>query len=295
MQLTSEQIEAYRRDGFIVIENVLSADEVQVLRDVTDAFVERSRSVSAHDDVFDLEPDHSARVPRVRRIKTPHLHHEVYARTMRHPAILAVLRQLVHPALRFDGAKLNMKEAGGGAAVEWHQDWAFYPHTNDDMAAVGIMMDDCAVENGPLLCIPGTHKGPVYDHHSDGVFCGAIDPKATDLDFDAARPCVGPAGSISVHHVRVVHGSAQNVSDKTRRLLLYQYHAADAWPLLAASQPADDAAFSAAPLCGDFDPVAPRMEALPVRLPLPKPTHAGSIYEIQRGLNDGYFKKAAAS
>ena len=32
--------------------------------------------------------------------------------------------------------------AGFGAAVEWHQDWAFYPHTNDDLAAVGVMMDD---------------------------------------------------------------------------------------------------------------------------------------------------------
>ena len=35
-----------------------------------------------------------------------------------------------------------MKSAGYGAPVEWHQDWAFYPHSNDDLAAVGIMLDD---------------------------------------------------------------------------------------------------------------------------------------------------------
>jgi hypothetical protein len=45
--------------------------------------------------------------------------------------------------VRFDTGKLNMKSAGYGAPVEWHQDCAFYPHTNDDLAAVGIMLDDC--------------------------------------------------------------------------------------------------------------------------------------------------------
>ena len=44
-----------------------------------------------------------------------------------------------------------------GSPVEWHQDWAFYPHTNDDLLAVGVMLDDMELENGPLLVLPGTH------------------------------------------------------------------------------------------------------------------------------------------
>ncbi len=79
---------------------------------------------------------------------------------MRHGAILEILRELIGPAIRFDTSKLNMKSPGYGAAVEWHQDWAFYPHTNSDLCAVGVMMDDCGIENGPLLCIPGSHRGP---------------------------------------------------------------------------------------------------------------------------------------
>ena len=39
-------------------------------------------------------------------------------------------------------SKLNTKFEKGGSAVEWHQDWAFYPHTNDDVLAVGVMLDD---------------------------------------------------------------------------------------------------------------------------------------------------------
>ncbi|HRY27240.1 MAG TPA: phytanoyl-CoA dioxygenase family protein, partial [Geminicoccaceae bacterium] len=97
MQLSAEQIETYRRDGFIVVENVLSPAEVEELRQVTDAFVAKARFVQTHDDVYDLEPSHSATEPRVRRIKTPHLQHDAYARIARHPAILAILQDLVHP------------------------------------------------------------------------------------------------------------------------------------------------------------------------------------------------------
>jgi ectoine hydroxylase-related dioxygenase (phytanoyl-CoA dioxygenase family) len=231
----------------------------------------------------------------VRRIKTPHAWDPVYDGVMRHPKILAILQQLVHPSIRFDTSKLNMKAAGYGAAVEWHQDWAFYPHTNDDLAAVGVMMDDCTLENGPLLCVPGSHKGPVYDHHSDGYFCGAIDPETPGLALDTARPCVGPAGSISIHHARTIHGSALNTSDRMRRLLLFQYRAADAWPLVGAQQPKSWEAWQALMLIGDDDPVVPRATAVPVRLPLPEAKHAGSIYENQRGLKKSYFGMAPAA
>ncbi len=134
--LTKVQIEEYNETGAIVVPDVLSVDEVQLLRRVTDEFVQRARGLAAHDEIYDLEDSHTPDSPRVRRIKAPHLHHAEYARLMRHPKILAVLRDLWGPDIRFDTAKLNMKSAGYGAPVEWHQDWAFYPHTNDDLAAL---------------------------------------------------------------------------------------------------------------------------------------------------------------
>lgn len=289
------EVERYRRDGFLVVENVLSPAEVAELRAVTDELVEKARAVRTHDEVYDLEDSHSPEEPRVRRIKTPHKVHPVFDRVMRHPNILAILQKLVAPTIRFDTSKLNMKAAGYGAAVEWHQDWAFYPHTNDDLAAVGVFMDDVALENGPLLCIPGTHKGPIFDHHDDeGCFCGAMDPARREVDYEAAVPCLGPAGSISIHHARTVHGSAVNTSDRPRRLLLFQYRAADAWPLVPALMPKSMAEWNALLLCGATDPVAPRLEPVPVRLPLPPAKHQGSIYENQRSLKQRYFGSAEA-
>jgi phytanoyl-CoA hydroxylase len=290
--LTQAQKDEYDRVGAIVVPDVLSPAEVAELRAVTDGFVERARQITTHDAIYDLEDSHSQAQPRVRRIKAPHLHHEAYGRLVRHPGIVAVLQSLWGPDIRFDTAKLNLKSAGFGAAVEWHQDWAFYPHTNDDLAAVGVMMDDMALENGPLLIIPGSHKDPVvHDHHGeDGCFCGAMDPGKREVDYGAAVPLTGKAGSITVHHVRAVHGSAPNTSDRDRRLLLFQFRAADAWPLLGFPEGIE--AYDRLMVAGT-PTLSPRLAPVPVRLPLPPAAKQGSIYENQKGLKNRFFAAAA--
>ncbi len=237
VMLSAAQIREYNEVGAIVVPDVLTADEVAALRAVTDGFVERARGLTGHTDIYDLEDSH---IPLDKSPWSgPWTQDAAFASTwpmpplVRHPKILAVLRDLWGPDIRFrTPTKLNLKCAGFGAPVEWHQDWAFYPHTNDDLAAVGVMCDDMAMENGPLMIIPGSHRGPIYDHHANGVFCGAMNPENRDVDYGKALPLLGKAGSITVHHVRAIHGSAPNVSDRDRRLLLLQFRAADAWPLL---------------------------------------------------------------
>ena len=283
--LTKSQIDEYNEIGAIVVPDVLTPSEVRNLTAVTDGFVQRARGLTTHTDIYDLEDSHSAENPRVRRIKAAHLHDPAYAALIRHPKIIAVLQALWGPDVRFDTAKLNMKCAGFGAPVEWHQDWAFYPHTNDNLAAVGIMFDDMAMENGPLMIIPGSHKGPTFDHHADGIFCGAMDPARRDVDFSKAVALTGAAGSITVHHVRAVHGSAPNVSDRDRRLLLFQYRAADAWPILGFAGGIEK--FDALMAAGE--PRQPRLSPAPVRLPLPPATLQGSLYENQKGMKSRFF------
>ena len=290
--ISDQDIARYQREGFIVVPDVLSAQDIAELQRVTDEFVEASRKATGHTDVFDLEPGHSAAQPRLRRIKTPHLHHTSYARMVKHPKIVAVLQRLWGPDIRFDMSKLNLKAAGFGSPVEWHQDWAFYPHTNDDLAAVGIMVDDFTPDNGSMLVIPGSHTGPIYDHHAKGHFVGGIDPSTSGIDFSKAVMCTGTAGSITVHHVRLVHGSSANVSGKPRRFLLHQYRAADAWPLIhppTAWEPWE------ALLVAGQDTLTPRMTAVPVRLPYPSAPNQGSIYENQRDLGTRFFKDAEES
>ncbi len=288
--LTSQQIETYRRDGYLVIPRLIEGEQLAELRALTDRIVAEARGVSANDDLYDLEPSHSAALPRVRRLKPAIFkRYEFFRALTRDPKITSVLSGLLGPNIRLYGGKLNMKSAGYGSPVEWHQDWAFYPHTNDDVLATGIYLDDCDMDNGPLLVIPGSHRGPTYDHHAGGRFCGAMTPANCDIDFAEAVPLMGPAGSMTIHHARLVHGSALNRSNRQRRLLLHEYTAADAWPLMGVAN-FDD--FNDRMVLGEPS-VEPRIVPAPVRMPLPAADHQGSIYENQRAANQRFFETFA--
>jgi phytanoyl-CoA hydroxylase len=285
------QVAKYQREGFIVVPDVLDGEELSALRQVIGELVEAAASVDCHTDVYDLEPSHSREEPRVRRIKTPHKVHPAFDRTVRKPEVIDILRALLGPDIRLYGSKLNMKSAQYGSPVEWHQDWAFYPHTNDDILAIGVMLDDMTLENGPLMVSPGSHAGPIWNHHSeDGVFCGAVDPADITAEIERAVPLVGRAGSMSFHHVRALHGSALNTSDRPRNLLLYEIAAADAWPLVRFTTLEE---FNSRMLAGN-PTVTPRMTSVPVRMPFPPAPRQGSIYENQTTAAHTYFKKAAA-
>lgn len=272
--LTQDQVDFYHKNGYLGVEGVFSAEEIAELQRVTDEFVEQTRSVTDHTDAFDLEPGHTAKTPRLRRLKNPILHHDVYDRAIRQQNVLDIVAQLIGPGIRTNGNKLNMKSAGFGSAVEWHQDWAFYPHTNDDILAVGIALDDMMLENGPLLVIPGSHKERIYSHIQDDAFVGAVTEDVPHAD--QAVPIELKAGGISIHHVRALHASAPNVSNRARRLLLFQYCAADSWPLMGIDWEAYEKSF----LRGTPSN-RPRVTDVPVQLPLPAAKRQGSIYETQ--------------
>ncbi|MDJ0825678.1 MAG: phytanoyl-CoA dioxygenase family protein [Rhodobacter sp.] len=282
--LTDAQITFYRTQGYLVLENRIPMPVIEALRAEIARFEDEARGMSASNDRLDLEDSHTPQAPRIRRIKLPHTTSDVVRELMTSDHLLAPVRDLIGPDLRLHTTKLNMKSAGYGAAVEWHQDMAFYPHTNDDVLAVGVMIDDMGPENGPLMVFPGSHRGPTYDHHAGGVFVGAVDLTAAGLNARDAVMLTGPAGSVSIHHGRILHGSALNRSDRDRRLLFYECLAADAFPVMGSMTGfASLAEYDERMLCGT-PTITPRLSDWPVRIPLPQPERRGSIYEIQQGL-----------
>ena len=288
--LSERQVESYHEDGYIVVENVLDKTLLSRLLEVTTEVVASARGLTESNEIIDLEPGHRPDAPQVRRIKKPHLAHEFYLELCAETCVTDLLAPLLGPDNRLRaGGKVNMKSAGVGAPVEWHQDWAFYPHTNDDVLAAGILLDDMGLDNGPLMVLPGTHKGLVHDHHSQGAFCGAIDPTTTELDFSKAVPLTGKAGSMTIRHARLVHGSELTRSGRERRLLLYEYTAADAWPMAGVEPLSDFDEFNRRMVRGS-PTIEPRIEEVPIRMPFPKAPYQGSIYENQRTLGNNYFE-----
>jgi len=289
--ISDEMVQAYRRDGVIVVPEVLDKNTLEKVRSVLTELVAGAAGVTEHTDIYDLEPGHAPENPRVRRIKAPHKVHPIFDEIVRSADVTDILTRLIGPGLRLHGSKLNMKSAQYGSPVEWHQDWAFYPHTNDDILAIGVLLDDCDLENGPMLVIPGSHTGKeVWNHHGeDGCFAGLIDPDLIQDEIRRAVPCTGKAGSMSFHHVRALHGSATNTSNRPRNLLLYEVAASDAWPLMGVK---DFAEFDSRLLTGG-SVVTPRLTDVPVRMPLPPAKRQGSIYETQSASKKSYFTRAA--
>jgi ectoine hydroxylase-related dioxygenase (phytanoyl-CoA dioxygenase family) len=290
MSLSPEQVDAYRADGYVIAHDVLDARELATLRAAVQELLDGARGVTDHTALYDLEDTHTPDAPRVRRLKMPHQHHAAFADLLRNPKVVSLLASLLGPDVRMQSCKLNLKSAGYGAAVEWHQDWAFYPHTNDDVLAMGVLLDDFAPDNGPMMVVPGTHRGPIFDHHHGGVFVGAMDPTRGDVDLTAAVPLIAKAGSITLHHARLVHGSALNTSGRPRNFLLYEAMAADAWPL-AGGMFGDLEQFDARMICGE-PTRQPRMVPVPVRMPFPKAPEAASLYQSQKYMANRFFEVA---
>jgi len=285
--LSPAQVESYRRDGFVVMRSRIPPDLIAQCHAEIDRFVEEARGLRESNERLDLEDSHTPEAPRLRRIKLPHTLCPVFERLMRSDWVLAPVRDLIGPDLRLHSSKLNVKSAAFGAPIHWHQDFAFYPHTNDDLLAVGVMLDEVTPDNGPVMVFPGTHRGPIFDHHCGGVFAGAVDLADCGLDPDKALGLTGPAGTISLHHVRLLHGSEQNRSAHDRSMLFYEIACADAFPIMGAmSELTTLQAYDSKLLCG-VGTLEPRLEPVPVRIPLPQPRTQGSIYEIQRARTPG--------
>ena len=288
MALSKDEINFYNDQGYLLVEDVISENQHKEMLALVDSFFEKSKMIKENDNIFDLEDGHSSDNPRLKRIKQPHQHSQFFWDIIKESKIEEILRDLLGDNVSLKTSKLNTKAPGGGAAVEWHQDWAFYPHTNDNVLALGLMLNDVDLDNGPLMVIPESHKGPVLSHFNNGVFCGAIDPDDSDFDMSKAVTLTGKARSMTIHHARTLHGSSPNNSNRDRLVLFYECNSADAWPLVGAG--AYMKSTNPVQLCNQLEKqmvcgkvsYQPRMDNVPVTIPLPPAPDYGSIFTSQK-------------
>ena len=161
MVLSNDQIEFYNNEGYLLVEDVITENQLNEMLGIVDNFFEKSKAIIENNNIFDLEDGHSSNNPRLKRIKQPHQHTKFFWDILKESKIQNILVDLLGKDISLKTSKLNTKAPGGGAAVEWHQDWAFYPHTNDNVLALGLMLNDVDIDNGPLMVIPKSHKGRV--------------------------------------------------------------------------------------------------------------------------------------
>ena len=230
--LTQKQREFYFEYGYLLLEGMISDTWIASLRAATTEVINESRKISKSDETWDLEPGHSKEHPRLRRLSSPNDHNPAYWEYASQSVVPDIVSDLVGPNVKFHHSKINFKWADGGEEVKWHQDIGFWPHTNYGPCTVGTYIYNCGMEQGPVGMIPGSHNGELFDQYSDdGEWIGCLRQNdAENLDTSKVVYLDGPAGSLTIHNCRMIHGSKPNNSDVVRPLLLNIYAPADAMP-----------------------------------------------------------------
>ncbi len=234
-ELSQTQKDQFWRDGVLVVENAVTPQQLQNLREVFNEWVEESKThKNDYGETldgrarFDLQLGHSAEKPALRRVQSPEEVSEVYADIMRNARTVDICAELIGPAIKFHHGKINSKLPGSATKVKFHQDFTFQPMTNDDLITALLFIDDVTLENGPLEVVPGSHKGPLYSLWHDGKFTGAVADEVFEDHKDKIVRCTGKAGSVCLMHSSLLHGSAPNLSDQSRTLYIATYYAEDA-------------------------------------------------------------------
>ncbi len=237
--LTQARREAYFATGFLTVEGLIPAGWLRRLIELSDQFVEHSKSVAASNEAYDLGPRHSPHRPHVRRLRALVDRHPDFWRFASESVLADIAADLVGPDVKFHSSKLNYKSPGTGEIVKWHQDIPAWPHTNYSPVTLGVYLDDVPTPRGPLTCVPGSHRGPIFVHRDgQGAWTGAIrDEDMAAVELADAEDLTGAAGATIAINCRTVHGSRSNDTDRVRPVALFVYSSADAFAWMPAPTP----------------------------------------------------------
>ncbi|MBV1849574.1 phytanoyl-CoA dioxygenase family protein [Catellatospora tritici] len=270
---TSEHLKSYTDNGFCVVEGLVDDSLIRRARDVVDRLL-----ASDTKDVGEREP---ADPSMVRRIWAPTSRDEVFTQIVESGPLLDGVCELVGANVVYQYSKLNVKAPQVGSMVAWHQDFAYYPHTNTDLVAVLIYLDDATRENACLKVASGSHRLGLLDHDVDGAFGGKISSlEQVGVDPASVVDCEAPAGAAIFLHPLVVHASEKNTSDRYRRAFIPAYRSADALPIYYGPHAAHNE--PNARLLRGRSATTVRCESAHWRLPIAA-AEFNSLYQIQEG------------
>jgi non-haem Fe2+, alpha-ketoglutarate-dependent halogenase len=200
-RLSAPALERYRRDGFHFPIPVLTPAEALGLR----------RRLEA------VEAAHGGRLAGELRQK-PHLLLTWLADLVRHPTILDAVEDVLGPNLLVWSTSFFIKEARDPAFVSWHQDATYWGLSEPDVVTAWVALTEATVENGAMRMVPGSHGEQLA--HRDTFAPHNLLSRGQEIavEVDEARgvDILLGAGEMSLHHVRMVHGSPANRSDDRR-------------------------------------------------------------------------------
>jgi ectoine hydroxylase len=234
MRLTTEQRSFYDSEGYLLLPNLFSPREVDVMKaELPALYAEESEGRV-------LEKDGRT----VRSLHGTHSTNEVFRRLAQHPRLVGPAEQVLGTRVYVHQFKINAKMALAGDVWQWHQDFIFWLKQDGmrEPLAVNAMvfLDDVNEFNGPLLVVPRSHRLGVIESAPKGE--GGMGPSwvssfAADLKYTVDKSTLGtlvaehgivgpkgPRGSVLFTHCNIVHGSSPNMSPFDRTLAIVTFN-----------------------------------------------------------------------
>jgi ectoine hydroxylase-related dioxygenase (phytanoyl-CoA dioxygenase family) len=217
--LSSEQVARFRTDGYLALESIAPAAEVEQLRGVFARLFSDGAGWNRGAQ-FDLAgADDKGRPAKLPQLLNPVEFAPELRDTQFRANALAIARQLLGEGTEPWFEHAILKPPRYGAPTPWHQDEAHRddPGTDYEQISIWMPLQEATPENGCMRYMAGSHLGPVLEHRSPNN-----DPRITALEcgggFDAAQavPCPLPPGGAAVHHCRTLHSAGPNQTDLPR-------------------------------------------------------------------------------
>ena len=219
MKLTEKEIHRFQQDGYLVVEQLLSPDELRDLR-------ERTEDIAAGRVDFPREkiefepgaPEEASSLTQVRKINDGANSDPVLGAHTRHRGILEVVESLLGPDIKLFGDQFFIKPPGG-IEKTYHQDSPYFKIEPMNLVTAWAALEDVTLENGCLYVVPGSHLEGALDHSEPWMVGDRKDMKIPDSAIDRSKetPITLKAGDCSFHHSLTLHRSGPNNTPHFRR------------------------------------------------------------------------------
>lgn len=207
--LTQEQVERYKRDGYAFPFRVMSQEDATSLEAKLRA----------------LEAREGGTMSRKTNMK-PHLLLPWLCDLARHPKILDAVEDVLGPNILAWSSGFFIKGSNDPSYVSWHQDSTYWGLSSPDVVTAWVAFTPATSANGAMQFVPGTHLSDQIPHRDtfdkDNLLTRGQEVMV-EVDAAKAVTITLEPGEMSLHHVRLVHGSPPNPSADRRIGLAIRY------------------------------------------------------------------------
>lgn len=196
----------YAQDGFVIIPDLLSAQECDMLKTEARRVLKDCAKPGA----------------------SVHVHVAVVSQPFRelaeNPKLLGALRPLMPQGIMFMSDKIVYKSADKTFATPWHIDCFYWRNTRPKLS-VWIPLDDATAENGTLTVVPGSHKRD-WQMVKKGLANGEFHDEVSGASWGEGDvvTCAIKRGTAVIFSDRLVHGSTSNTAGTDRYAIIGTYH-----------------------------------------------------------------------